>query len=182
MGSRTVPLLRCGSSTQAPPGRGLATENCRWSAFPDYPAATAQVCGLSGFSLVDPAGNWIRVMRDSASGLGAETTAEPAAGKLAAAVANAVVLADCQGDTAQAVKILAGAVTRNLLQAAVPVQVEALAYLAELHVRLGDPDSARRPWKSWSCWISPRKIVWHAGQSCGKPGNCCRLRRPHYSP
>ncbi|UNK44298.1 hypothetical protein [Arthrobacter sulfonylureivorans] len=42
-------------------------------------------------------------------------------------------------------KILAGAVTSNLRQAAVPVQVEALACLAELHVRLGDPDSARRP-------------------------------------
>lgn len=63
--------------------------------------------GLSGFSLVDPAGNWIRFFRDgSAETLPAEVS------RLGAAFQNAVVLADSKGDVAQAAKVLQGAINR----------------------------------------------------------------------
>jgi hypothetical protein len=90
---------------------------------------------LSGFSLVDPSGNWIRVIRDAPA-------QESAGGRLADALANAVVLADSHGDDAQAYKILAGAVRRVADPDRVEL-VEAQAYLAELAVRRGDTDQAR---------------------------------------
>lgn len=103
---------------------------------------------LSGFSLIDPSGNWIRVLRD-ADGAGA--TAAPVAtvgdgDRLAEALANAVVLADSHGDVAQAAKILAGALGRAATDGTEPDavgRVEALAFLAELRVRLDDPAAAR---------------------------------------
>jgi hypothetical protein len=91
---------------------------------------------LSGFSLVDPSGNWIRVFRD-----GPER--EASGDRLADAVANAVVLADSHGDVAQAYKVLAGAVRRLATESAPVSQAEALAYLAELAVRRGEPALAR---------------------------------------
>jgi catechol 2,3-dioxygenase-like lactoylglutathione lyase family enzyme len=94
---------------------------------------------LSGFSLIDPSGNWIRVIRAEVSG---EEEPVPA-GRLADALANAVVLADSHGDEAQAAKILAGAVRRVGQDADVVQRVQALAYLAELEVRNGRPDQAR---------------------------------------
>lgn len=95
---------------------------------------------LSGFSLIDPAGNWIRVIRDAAVGEPPET---PSIGKLAEALANAVVIADSHGDSAQALKILGGAVARERSHAE-PVEVlEALAFVAELSIRSGDHDRAR---------------------------------------
>jgi hypothetical protein len=90
---------------------------------------------LSGFSLVDPSGNWIRVIRDAPA-------QESAGGQLAEALANAVVLADSHGDDAQAYKILAGAVRRVADPDRVEL-VEAQAYLAELAVRRGETDQAR---------------------------------------
>jgi hypothetical protein len=90
---------------------------------------------LSGFSLVDPSGNWIRVIRDAPA-------QESAGGRLADALANAVVLADSHGDDAQAYKILAGAVRRVADPDRVEL-VEAQAYLAELAVRRGETDQAR---------------------------------------
>jgi len=89
---------------------------------------------LSGFSLVDPSGNWIRVIRDA--------PAQSSGGRLADALANAVVLADSHGDDAQAYKILAGAVRRVADPDRVEL-VEAQAYLAELAVRRGETDQAR---------------------------------------
>jgi len=90
---------------------------------------------LSGFSLVDPSGNWIRVIRDAPA-------QESSGGRLADALANAVVLADSHGDDAQAYKILAGAVRRVADPDRVEL-VEAQAYLAELAVRRGETDQAR---------------------------------------
>ncbi|HYI57934.1 MAG TPA: VOC family protein [Microlunatus sp.] len=89
--------------------------------------------GLAGFSLVDPAGNWVRVSRSA--GPAADTADAPS--RLSRAVDNAIVLADSHGDAAQAYKILAGAVGRAH---ASPVRevAPALGYLAELALRLGD--------------------------------------------
>ena len=95
--------------------------------------------GLSGFSLIDPAGNWIRIIRDASIGGPEAATGS----KLSDALANAVVIADSHGDAGQALKILSGAVAREQ-EAADPVDVvEALAFLAELAVRAGDADRAR---------------------------------------
>lgn len=63
--------------------------------------------GLSGFSLVDPAGNWIRFM--ARSGSKESPTEHP---RLGEALHNAIVLADSMGDVAQAAKLLRGAVRR----------------------------------------------------------------------
>ena len=92
--------------------------------------------GLAGFTVIDPGGNWIRIFPVAAS------SASPAAsGKLAQAVENAVVIADSHGDTAQAAKILDGALARVTDEGAVE-RVEALAYRAELALALHDPDRA----------------------------------------
>jgi hypothetical protein len=85
--------------------------------------------GLSGFSLVDPAGNWIRFFRDG----NAEAPLDKVS-TLGEAVRNAVVLADSKGDVPQAVKILRGAISRAAADD--PVHGEARDLLAELTERL----------------------------------------------
>lgn len=90
--------------------------------------------GLSGFSLVDPAGNWIRVM----TGGDAETIVEERS-QLHSSLMNAIVLADSKGDAAQAAKILRGAIGRA--EEADPTMAEAVEFLAELDERLADPSS-----------------------------------------
>jgi hypothetical protein len=97
---------------------------------------------LSGFSLVDPSGNWIRVVQQPPAGH-AGSAAEAPGSRLAQALANAVVLADSKGDVDQAAKILRGALSRDRGDAARVERLEALAYLAELSVRLDDGDRAR---------------------------------------
>ncbi|SDU75736.1 VOC family protein [Jiangella alkaliphila] len=99
---------------------------------------------LSGFSLIDPSGNWIRVMRDGSDGaaVGPVTSAGDGS-RLAQAHANAVVLADSHGDPAQAAKILGGALGRAAGEADAVERFEALAFLAELRVRVDDPAAAR---------------------------------------
>ena len=84
--------------------------------------------GLSGFSMIDPAGNWIRIMRAG--------TPEPAApaSPLRDSLLNAIVLADSHGDEAQARKILRGAVRRADQED--EAMAEALEFLAELEERL----------------------------------------------
>jgi hypothetical protein len=86
----------------------------------------------TGFSLVDPSGNWIRVTAERSP----ESSSDGPAGRLRAAVDNAVVLADSHGDTAQATKILAGALARDTT-AGPEERREAVEYLAELRERLG---------------------------------------------
>ncbi|HEU5484372.1 MAG TPA: VOC family protein [Microlunatus sp.] len=95
--------------------------------------------GLTGFSLVDPAGNWIRVSRRAPAG--SSDAEHDDAGRLARALDNAVVLADSHGNPRQAQKILAGAVQR---EADAPVRelAPALGFLAELALRVGDRDRA----------------------------------------
>lgn len=89
---------------------------------------------LSGFSVVDPGGNWIRIFPAG----GAEDPA-PARSKLGVAVDNAVVLGDGKGDHTQAAKILDGALARH---PDAPERTEALLYRTELARRAGDDDRA----------------------------------------
>jgi hypothetical protein len=94
--------------------------------------------GFTGFSLVDPGGNWIRVTAGQA-----DDDAPPPQGRLARALADAVVLGDSHGDADQAAKILTGAVRRHGDDAPTVELLEALAYLLELAVRRRDPAAAR---------------------------------------
>ena len=100
------------------------------------PRARRNADGVTGFSLVDPGGNWIRV-----------TTTRPAAGapaegRLARALQNAVVLADSHGDHAQAAKILDGALGKADPDGDAAVLAEALIYRAELALTLDDTATA----------------------------------------
>jgi hypothetical protein len=94
--------------------------------------------GFTGFSLVDPGGNWIRVT-------GGHADDDPAApsGRLGRALADAVVLGDSHGDVDQAAKILAGAVRRHADGAPPVEQVEALASTAEVRAAMQDLDGDR---------------------------------------
>lgn len=83
--------------------------------------------GVTGFSLVDPGGNWIRV-----SALAPEPDAEKPVGKLATAMANAVVLSDSLGDHRQAARILDSALRRPDAADDPALLAEARAYRAEL--------------------------------------------------
>ena len=92
------------------------------SGFPRItrPRRRANNAGLSGFSLIDPAGNWVRVTRAptadatpvSPDGDVTEWTPTQGGGPVARALDAAVVQADSHGDAVQARKILAGALRR----------------------------------------------------------------------
>jgi len=113
------------------------------------PRARKNADGMTGFSLVDPGGNWIRFYEQSAASRGAgpdDATAEPASAavqsKLADATANAVVLGDSKDDVAQAAKILDGALRKFGPAATVTDRQAALMYRAELAIRLNDSSAA----------------------------------------
>ena len=113
------------------------------------PRLRANNAGLSGFSIIDPAGNWIRVTRSSddahqpRSVDGRTEWVSAGGGPLARALENAVVMADSHGDEVQAHRTLAGALTRHL-EAPVAERAGAWAYLAELRVRLDDAAGAKQ--------------------------------------
>lgn len=113
------------------------------------PRQRANNAGLSGFSLIDPAGNWIRVSRrpdDQQQPRAVDDRGEwvsSGGGPLARAIENAVVVADSHGEEAQAQRTLAGALTRNA-DAPVTDRARAWAYLAELRMRLDDPTGAQQ--------------------------------------
>ena len=86
----------------------------------------------TGFSLVDPSGNWIRVTAERSP---VESSSDASVSRLRAVVDNAVVIADSHGDAAQAAKILAGALARDAT-ARPEERREAEEYLAELRERL----------------------------------------------
>jgi catechol 2,3-dioxygenase-like lactoylglutathione lyase family enzyme len=102
------------------------------------PRVRKNMDGLTGFSIVDPGGNWIRVTASRA------VTPEVREGRLARALQNAVVLADSKGDHVQAVKILDGALAKADQDDDAAVMVEALAYRAELALVLDDPATAEQ--------------------------------------
>ncbi|MBO4206076.1 VOC family protein [Micromonospora echinofusca] len=100
------------------------------------PRARKNVGGVGGFSVVDPGGNWIRVVHRTAG-------PEPApAGRLAKALADAVVQADSRGDVRQAVRILDTALARSHAGDDPVAQVEVLVYRAELAMVLHDRETA----------------------------------------
>jgi hypothetical protein len=83
--------------------------------------------------------NWIRVFQDTTVPMPATTPA----GRLAKALANAVVQADSRGNVGQAVRILDSALARPQADDDDPVeQVEVLVYRAELAMVLHDPKTA----------------------------------------
>ena len=83
--------------------------------------------GVSGFSLIDPAGNWIRFFRDGPPDPVGESS------PLREGLLNAIVLADSKGDPVQAAKILRGAMRRA--DPSDPALSEARDFLAELDER-----------------------------------------------
>jgi hypothetical protein len=88
------------------------------------PRVRKNMGGLTGFSVVDPGGNWIRIVSRE-QGPSATT-------KLGRALENAVVQADSRGDAGQALKILSAALTRERASASAADVAAAEAYLAEL--------------------------------------------------
>ncbi|MFI1481930.1 VOC family protein [Streptomyces sp. NPDC020747] len=96
----------------------------------------------SGFSVVDPGGNWIRFFPATEDEETPTGTPHPK-GRLAKALEYSIVLGDSKGDTPEAARFLDTALTRDR-EAAHPVElVEALVYRAELALRLEDPPLAR---------------------------------------
>lgn len=104
------------------------------------PRKRKNVGNTTGFSVVDPGGNWIRFFHNTTA---ADDGADQPSSKLANSLRNAVVLGDSKGDLHQAARILDSALTKHRESAPVTDLVEALAYGAELATRLGDPDRAR---------------------------------------
>ncbi|WP_260191326.1 hypothetical protein [Actinophytocola gossypii] len=98
---------------------------------------------LSGFTVIDPGGNWIRFMADKAEPSAEEPAEEPAGGKLTSSLRNAVVMGDSRGDDGQAVRILDTALRRDRHTAAPGELLEALAYRAELAARTDDQAGVR---------------------------------------
>ncbi|WP_062429294.1 hypothetical protein [Herbidospora daliensis] len=102
------------------------------------PRSRKNADGVTGFSVVDPGGNWIRITA-AAPGPAAE---EPP-GTLAKSLRSAVVMGDSHGNDEQAARILDNALLRDQDTAPAADLVEALTYRAELAVRTGDPARAR---------------------------------------
>jgi len=103
------------------------------------PRARKNADGSGGFSVIDPGGNGIRVVQDRAT---APPPAPAPAGRLAQALANAVVLADSKGDAGQAARILDSALSRMRADDDPVTQVEVLVYRAELALVLQDRETA----------------------------------------
>lgn len=105
------------------------------------PRARKNYDGLGGFSVVDPGGNWIRVVQNAA-GTPAPAPATGPVGRLAKALANAVVQGDSKGDVPQAARILDSALGRPAADDDPVALVEVLVYRAELAMVLHDHETA----------------------------------------
>jgi hypothetical protein len=93
----------------------------------------------SGFAVIDPGGNWIRIMAAKASPP-SETEAAPS--RLARSLQSAVVMGDSHGVHLRAAQILDAALERDQETAPASDLVEALAYRAELALRADDHATA----------------------------------------
>lgn len=94
----------------------------------------------SGFSVVDPGGNWIRIFNqpgDDEPGAGAAPTSA-----LGRALQSAIVLGESKGDHRQAARSLDASLGRHEPSANVGDRVEALVYRAELALVLDDGERA----------------------------------------
>jgi hypothetical protein len=96
---------------------------------------------LTGFTVVDPGGNWIRIFPLPKDSTNAKQE-DPPTGKLATTLQHAVVMGDSKGDHQQAAKILDGALARAQDPPTVDL-VEALLYRAEIALTLSDQQRAR---------------------------------------
>src|SRR5918997_715202 len=103
------------------------------------PRARRNYDGLGGFTVIDPGGNWIRVVQNAVTATAPAATPD---GRLAKALANAVVLADSKGDVRQAVRILDSALARPHADDDPVTHVEVLVYRAELAMVLHDRETA----------------------------------------
>lgn len=92
---------------------------------------------VSGFSVVDVGGNWLRIYR-----AGADTAEGEKKPGLAGQVEVAARLGDAKGDEAMALRTLENGLQR-FPDAPVVDRARALLYLAELATRVGDDDRAR---------------------------------------
>jgi hypothetical protein len=92
----------------------------------------------SGFTVIDPGGNWIRIF---AAKLEPDAT-DPEPSKLAKSLASAIVMGDSKGSDARAAQILDGAFERSADTASATELLEALAYRAELALRVDDSAGA----------------------------------------
>nr|WP_062333903.1 hypothetical protein [Herbidospora sakaeratensis] len=102
------------------------------------PRSRKNADGVTGFSVVDPGGNWIRIT----AGAPEQAPDEPS-GTLARSLRSAVVMGDSHGNDEQAARILDAALLRDQDTAPAADLVEALTYRAELAVRTGDQARAR---------------------------------------
>jgi hypothetical protein len=93
---------------------------------------------LSGFAVIDPGGNWIRITAAKAG----PDELEPVSGKLGAILQNAVVMGDSHGYDVRAAQILDAALERDQDTASAIDLVEALTYRAELALRADDHAAA----------------------------------------
>ncbi|MBT2367323.1 VOC family protein [Streptomyces sp. ISL-10] len=91
----------------------------------------------SGFTVIDPGGNWIRIM--AAKSTPEETSAS---GRLATTLQRAVVMGDSHGKHVRAAQILDAALERDKGTATAAELLEALAYRAELALRADDTAAA----------------------------------------
>ena len=92
----------------------------------------------SGFTVIDPGGNWIRIMAAKAE----PDATEAAPSKLARSLQSAVVMGDSHGFDVRAAQILDAALERDKDMASTTDLLEALAYRAELALRVDDTAGA----------------------------------------
>lgn len=94
----------------------------------------------TGFSVVDPGGNWIRFFAQTEE---PEEGAEPdSAAPLARVLENAIVLGESKGDTARAARLLDSGLARHRDSAVTVDLVPVLVYRAELARRAGEEERA----------------------------------------
>jgi hypothetical protein len=93
----------------------------------------------AGFTVIDPGGNWIRIMAAKP----APKEQETARSKLMKSLHSAVVMGDSNGNHVRAAQILDAALVRDQDTATTAELVEVLAYRAELALRAEDTTAAR---------------------------------------
>ena len=97
---------------------------------------------LSGFSIIDPGGNWLRVFEHPDRARDRKPSHESPSGVLNQRLETAVVLGDAKGDAAQAAQVLDTALQNHRSDARPVELLEALAYRAELAMVTDEPDLA----------------------------------------
>lgn len=106
------------------------------------PRKRANVGGVSGFSVIDPGGNWVRFFPHSGDRAEPDHSVRAGESRAARVYRNAVVIADSHGDDGQAAKIIDSTLAK-IDQSTPPADLARLvAYRAEIAVRLGDSSGA----------------------------------------